>query len=357
MMAIERKKCLYYVVCVIALLFLCNSILAQTTTGKKATFVFRVPFGKAINNIGVQWGDPAGMPENNSTCGISVCADGDIYIGDFVQNKIKRYSTKGEFLGVIGGATVLPFTTDFAGNVYVSGMMVAKYAKDGHLLWQKTVRDLIPDEQFVKAEKDMNVKIDRSFSGSVDASKKELMVKMHAKGTDVTSSRNISAVFDNDGKFVKFLPYYPKVSGGLYWTYKRENIAVNDNEPPGSATISIYSERGNLIKELKPDFTIDADKHYKGRLADGGFDIITDNRDNIWVKTIGKIDTPIVIKKGVEVNREYILNKYNLDGTFVEELRLPYSPFMAAAPITVAEDGTLYYMQFDKDGINVMAYK
>jgi len=363
MMNIGRKRCSYFTVCFIALLCLCNSILAQTTTDKKATFVFRVSFGKALNNIGVQWSDTAngGITYDEATCGITVLPNGDITIGDYVQGKIKRFSPKGELLGVTEGSAgvVSSYSTDSDGNIYVCAeMSVAKFGKDGHFLWRKTARDLIPDEQFVKAEKDMNAKIDRSFSGLVDANKTGwLIVKLRAKGGNDTSSHSIGAVFDNNGKFIKFLSYFPRVSGGLFWSYKLEKIIENDNEPPGPVIIRIYSERGTFVKELKPEIYADNGVHYKQRIGDGGVDIFTDNRDSIWVKCRAKLDKPIEIKKGVTVNGEYLLNKYDINGAFVEELHLPHSPFMSDLNFTVSEDGTLYYMQFDKDGINVMAYK
>jgi len=362
-MAIQQKICAYCIVCIVALLLSCSGSIAQTTTAKKAAFVFRVPYGKELNKIGVQWADKfeGGAPYNESACGITVLPDGDITIGDFVQGKIKRFSPKGQLLGVTEGwaGVVSSYSTDSDGNVYVSAeLSVVKYSKDGHLLWKKEEIELVPNSEYIKTEKEMNCKIDRTFGGLVDVSKEGwVIINMGAKVVNDKFSREIGVVLDDNGKFIKFLPYFPRVSGNLFWTFKIENNVKNDNEPPGPTTINLFSEKGTLIKEFKLDLTCDNGIHYKQRLGEGGVNIFADNKDNIWVKCRAILDKPIEIKKGVTINREYLLNKYDINGAFLEELRLPYSPFMSDANFTVADDGTLYYMQFDKDGINVMAYK
>jgi hypothetical protein len=323
-----------------------------------ATAVGRIEYGNQDSQVGVFWGAKGADPE--STRGLTVDATGNIYLGDPLNGKVKEFSGRLQLLALTEGTiqNLQSFAVDPSGNIYVyegtADSRLTKFGQDGRRIWSHPFQEILPDSDLTTAEKEFNTDIfsllgagiSRAPSGGVIA---ELI------GWDLTTgkSKSLGLQLDSDGRLVQILPDF-RISGGtLWWSYEASMV---DDQPPPSVVVKAYSDTGALVKTISLETEADGGIHFSG-VRTGVYTVLPDQHGGVFVVTYVTALQPIYLTPTVKIGTDVVLNRFDGDGRFLEEWRLPAKPFGGGLEIAVAPDGSLYHLRFDQAGVDVVAYR
>ncbi|MEN6521081.1 MAG: hypothetical protein ABFD46_08035 [Armatimonadota bacterium] len=325
----------------------------------------RIDFGVLDSQLGVSWVDETksnteGL-RNEGLRGIAVDGNGNIYIGDYINGKIKKFSGSGKLLAVTG--TVLDniqvFDIDKQGDIVVHNegqdSRITKFSPTGKLIWSYSSVEVIPPSQMAKVEKDQNVELLSGFGGKLTVmSNDNIIVELNGWDQNTRKPRSLGLVLDGDGKMVKALPIFGMESSGRLLAYKSTGA---DGEPPSSIDVMLYDMDGTLVKQISLGNKAEHSSHYAG-VRFGVSATLSDRQGGFITISYARSSNPAKISATAVIGKDIILNRYDADGKYMTHLRLQGSPFKGiASNITVAPDGSIYHLIFNKDGVDVVVYK
>ena len=292
-------------------------------------------------------GGPATSAQLNDPDGLAIDANGDVYIADFRNHRVRKLTTtlpnpdpdpsqfSFQSIGGEGGEGGKKVTTDAAGNVYLladvystslvigeetnavtlsnpSGAlstMLAKYDPEGALLWAKNITESGIMSRDMKLDADGNVFLVgyyKSEGSNFDPDALAADAILTAKSA--------------------FIAKYSTVDGQYQWVLGTDNTEVHalaidnsDNlyvtgQRTGYAFVSKYNTAtaANGQYQLLWDFAIDADSTGKG--------IALDADNNVYIT--GRLDTTADFDPGADVanlnpeDGHVFIAKYNTDGAY-----------------------------------------
>jgi hypothetical protein len=250
-----RHYCSNIILLIILLLFATAGYTAVTP--KKNA---RILYGTHSEQIGVIWAGGQGEGDNPYDLGpkgFAVDGRGDIYLGDYVNGAVKRFSSKGQLLAVTEGIinNIQSFWVSPTGNLYVRSedrpSELIRFDVCGHRVWTRTFREIVPRDVLTRLEQEHGVKFPSGFSTEITAGPKGTIM-LQAKGT-LPSGRigaRLSIIMNEKGEFVESRPYFGMESGGIWWQYQVDFTKLADGVAP-PITVNTYTIR-KTVRENRP---------------------------------------------------------------------------------------------------------
>lgn len=321
--------------------------------------IFRLTYGASRESQpGVTWAWSNGdNPDNLGPRGIAVDNAGNVYIGDVVNGKIKKYSAKGELLACSEGniKNISSFCIGKDNCIYVSssltGSCISKINSDENIEWSFSFNQIIPNDDLDKMKKEKNCEFLPRFGNITYGENLGLIIEIEGLDNKTRERVRIGVKVSDSGAFKQFIPAFGVVSYDILWGYHIARNALTG--PPSSVDIFNYSPEGQLAKSIKIDIAKDAD-NYKGVIAGGR--ILPDNKGGFYVVCLGELDKPIDVTPNRKIKSAIVLNHYDGEGKHLNQIRFPSSPFQSTMydSFTISPGGKLYYLRFDKLGVDVM---
>jgi len=309
--------------------------------------LFTIPYGSKDAQVMIGFGADM-VPHGPS--GFWVDKDGDIYINDIVNRKIKKFSKDGNLIFVTEGEFYIgAFVVDDYGNIFADTGLnrTTKFDNKGkvvhHLNWspfyerrhskdvRKSMKDLSPQLAEIPSFKPRAL---------IDAQDKRYEVRYEDYYEKDKETKTIVNVYDKMGKTIGTFTISPKVKKQLLQTF-----------PKGD------SSQTNL-----PD--------YEGLCTQGISIEWIDANGNLYGKAEAKRKEPIVLVKDVHLWGEggevvedltiicdEIIYKYDSQGNFITQIRYPGNICGLEQHGKVDKDGNIYCLQFHKDGMDVVKYE
>ena len=340
--------------------------LAMAKISRTPKKVARIELGTKDSQVGVFWVDenepnPEGL-SNEGVGGMAVDGDGNIYLNDYVNGKIKKFSPSGKFLVATAGVleNIQSFAVDLKGNIFVHndswGSRISKFDPAGNLVWSRSRGEMLSQALLEKAGKDFKVEISRDLGAWMTVGPGDnVIIQLNGRDPTTKKARSFGLELDQAGKAIKILPGFRPAAGGLWLGYETFR---KDEEPPSSIEAVLYKPDGAVARRVALGSKAELARQYAG-VRFGLSTMLPDPKGGFITVSHALSSKPTsdlpYIASGVEV----VLNWYAPNGTFVEQLRLPTSPVSRAiaSNIAVAPDGSIYHLQFDKTGIDVFAYR
>jgi hypothetical protein len=337
---------------------LLSPFLASTGWAQQGYFaaaVGRIEYGNQDSQVGVFWGAEDADPEG--TRGLAVDAAGNIYLGDPLNGKVKKFSGRVQLLAVTEGTiqNLQSFAVDPNGDIYIfeGESRLTKFGQDGRRIWSRTLREILPDSDLTTAEKEFNTDIFSLLGSGISIAPSGGAIA-ELIGGDLTTgkSKSLGLQLDSDGRLVQILPDFRIGGGTLWWSYEASMV---DDQPPPSVLVKAYSDTGALVKTISLETGADGGIHFSG-VRTGVHTVLPDQHGGVFVVTYVTAPQPIYLTPTVKIGSDVVLNRFDGDGRFLEEWRLPASPFPGLG-IAVAPDGSLYHLRFDQAGADVVVYR
>jgi len=328
--------------------------------------VVRILYGQHAEQIGVVWAGGQGEGDNPYDIGprgFTVDGKGDIYLGDYVNGAVKRFSPKGELLAVTEGIIInlQSFWVSSTGNLYVRSAdrpsEVIRFDARGHRVWARTFREIVPREVLASLEQEHGVTFPSGFSTAMTAGPGEtIMFQVFGTLPNGRTGKEFGVLVNEKGQFVKVLPYFGLEYGGTWWQYQIDYAGRTDGVAP-PIMVNTYTEDGTKKQAISLDVRTDGAR-YRHLTEDSSIWAIPDRRNGSFLITTLKLAVPIKVTPQALIQSDYIVDRYDNTGKFIERLRFAYSPFLGAFKnIAVSPDGVLYFLRYDNKGLDVMAYK
>ena len=325
--------------------------------------ITHIQYGSHAEQIGVVWAKGPGEGDNPDSLGprgMAIDSNGEIYIGDYVNGAIKRYSASGQLLSVTEGTInqLQSFWLSIEGDIYVRAeekySEVIRFDKLGHRIWSHTFSEIIPMDISKQLENRYGAKY-HVFDVEITAGP-EGTVLLSATGQlpNGQSGKTISIIIDKEGKYVTELPYFGYEAEGVWWQYSIAQSSKEGKLPLVTATV--YSRNSTVLRTIDIDTQLNPIR-YQYITQDSSIRIHPDQNGGTFIVTKMKRKDPVKIGNIAMIYRDYIIDRYDINGRFVERLQFLYTPFLnSALSFTISLDGTLYYLQYDDKGLDVMAY-
>ncbi len=327
----------------------------------------RILYGQHSEQIGVNWAG-GGLGEGNNPynlgpIGFAVDDQGDIYLGDYVNGSVKRFSKKGELLAVTEGVigNLQSFWVSSTGDLYVRSedrpSEITRFDSRGHRVWARTFHEIIPRDVLVRLEQDYGVKFPSGFSTEITIGPKNtIMLQATGQLTNGQTGKKIGIIVNDKGEFVEVRPYFGFESGGFWWQYQIDFTGLADGVSP-PITVNTYTKEGTKKQTISLDVKVDATR-YQHLSKYSSIWAIPDRRNGNFLITTIKLVEPIKVTQQALIHRDYIVDRYDNVGKFIERFRFAYSPFQGSFEnITVSSDGVLYFLRYDNKGLYVMTYE
>jgi len=311
--------------------------------------LFTINYGLADNQVGI-------IPEEEGVEGeigggpsryFIVDFEKNVYIGDNVNGKIKVFDQNGRYLfsiNSIGG-----FRIDKEKNIYVcegitlDSARIKKYDSQGKFLYN------IEYEPY------------RQKKGKMESAQIDSRVEV--------PNFEDSPLIDSAGR-----KYKVEYTADENLNVKEVRIEVQDKvwnsalgreiigKPIGSFTLfsmiapeSIQSKRTSATTTGKVDIPDYKDLKYGLRVD------YVDGEGNIYASGLASREKPLVLKKGLYINSDLIVYKYNSQGNFITQIRFPFTPNVvtggSSVNYVIDSSGNIYCLQFHKDGMDVVKYE
>lgn len=321
--------------------------------------VARIPYGSREGELGVQWAQGAEIPYSESVSGIEIGKSGNIYLHDVVNRKIKMFSNNGELLALTSGhRTSNSFAVDEAGAIYVqSGENdITKFDVNQLEVWSHSFYEIFPLVEVEKIEIKFGVNILKRFGQLSQGPNNTIYIEIDGRENVTRKLKFFTLVMDTEGTFVQVLPSLLIYGNGYLSTYDAKVVADDVTLP--TVTVNTYSIKGEPIRSFSLDIQAGNGIHYKGYSSSGGIDVLPDQQGGFFTITYASLDKPVTVTPTQAIKSEFVLNRYDDKGKFVEEIRFLTSPFMGFwnNNITVNTIGVVYYLQFDKRYVYIWAY-
>lgn len=337
------------------------SVATTTLLGQEKlndTKLSRISYGKQEAQVGVRW-----SLGNDAYCegpqGLTIDADGNVYIADIINGKIKKFSAEGELLSLTEGKIICLnyFLVDQEGSIFVlHGVAcdtITKFSVNEKRVWSRSFNDIVNKDTYSSIEKEFDIGILSQFGKLTLGLDGAIFAEVVGWTKKDNIGRSLTVKLDNNGKFVDVLPSFGVEGGGKWW-----RVELPENNVPFFSTINVkcLSKDGQLVQTLEIPITND-DAHFKDFLPDGGVNIIPDYQNGFVLLTYAPIKIPIQITPIEKIKIDIVVSRYDGKGSFVEQFRFPSTPFASTSHnIAFAKDGKLYYLIFDRTGIDIMSH-
>lgn len=339
----------------VVIIILCATFVQAMAQNMQVEVKARILYGDEPEQLKVRWAS------GNSTChqgvgGIAVDKDESIYIAD-MGGKVKKYSPSGKFIHETEGIidSFHTFAVSDEGEVIVrsecGGDLIEKYNYDGIRIWSKKFREIVSNNQIKEAEKEFGIElgsldgwITTGYDGSIVAG-----LQCWAIPPARETSLRPAIQMTGDGNFIKIIPYFSNRANDKWVFY--ETSASSDGK---ISIIALESQDMEMItKRVELDTSAEREMPITGISK-----IYSDQHGGFW--TIGYIGTePYYVTAAIIKKSKLLLSHFDPNGNFTGECVLSLSPFRAItlSDITVAPNGDIYHLQFDEEGVNVVAYR
>ncbi|HUV05529.1 MAG TPA: hypothetical protein VMX94_10530 [Armatimonadota bacterium] len=336
---------------------------ASAAVNYKPCKAARIEFGSLDSQVGVSWVDetkpnPEGL-SNEGVRGLAVDGSGNIYIGDIVNGKVKKFSSSGKLLAATAGVleNIQLFDIDKQGNtiVYNSsfGSHITKFSTEGKRIWSYSRAEIMPRSALSKIGKELNAEVS-DFGWLTAMSDGRILLELTGWDLNTRKPRSVGLVLSSDGKMIKALPAFGRECGGLLLWRK----STTEKESLASVEAMWYNTDGVLVKQVQLDSEAEIKTHYAG-VRFGVATVFCDGQGGVITVSYAKSPSPVRISSKAIIGTDVLLNRYDADGKFVAHLRLPASPVSKgiASNIAIAPNGDIYHLKFDKTGVDVMRYE
>lgn len=343
------------------LLLLLLSAITGYATGKPKQLA-RILYGQHAEQIGANWAGGLGEGDNPYDLGprgFAVDDKGDIYLGDYLNGAVKRFSPKGQLLASTEGMIdIQSFLVSPTGNIYVCSeerpSEVVHFDARGHRVWARTFSEIVPDDVLASLEKEYGVNFPSGFSTKItDGPKGTIMLQAIGKLPNGRTGIKLGILINEKGEYVEARPYFGLEAGGIWWQYQIDFTQLADGVAP-PITVNTFIEDGTIKQTVM--LQTDNDR-YKHVYEDSEVWAIPDQHNGTLFVTTLRLAEPIKIKQQAFIRRDYIVDRYDGNGIFLERFQFPSSPFINSVEDIVINKGGLYFLRYDSKGLDVMVYK
>jgi hypothetical protein len=307
---------------IISLCILIVTIQIAPAAGYQSQVVFSVGWGSGADQIGLQQG-----PELETVGPTTFAMDtfGNIYLYDFVNQRIAKYDNSGKFVASIGSKLICSsFCVDDSGNLYLLDV-------DSHL-----VRVYTATGEFNREIKiDTSIELIEGYAQKIYIDAAQNLVvnrvnqQVHPLATiSTTGLKSLSPIDQVKGWKKGYLGKADKYWHWMMWENKhRADIFISDGIPAhawGSIPIESADELGAVL--------------YLGQDAAG----------NIYTE-IERTDTNDILHLEIW--------KYNSGRKLVETVEIPNDYFSTVyKKLEVDDAGNIYQMQTKQKGVEIIKY-
>jgi hypothetical protein len=344
---------------------------AGSAQGPQGRLVAHFARGSQPSQLGVAEAE-GDAPYNEGPEGLVIGPQGDVYIGDMVSGKIKRFSKKGAVLAVTEGRVSAPFfCVGEDGSIFVSdtgdklivqtnsqggrdfsqgGSRIRKFDGRGKLVWERYRAELLPREALAEAAKSLDMELTGDFDLVSPGPPGAVLVSMHGWRNSDHAPDGIGLLLDDKGALVRILPGFGAWSGGLWWSYES---SMRDDQPPPVVTVKAIAPDGTVAKGIRLDTKADGGRHYRG-VETGLARVLPDGNGGCYTICYARRAKPLRVSAKLSINSDYVINHYGPQGAFVQELRLPSTPFGGSvSSLAAGPDGSLYYLLTTASGFDL----
>ncbi|MEK7275106.1 MAG: hypothetical protein AAB110_07605 [Candidatus Desantisbacteria bacterium] len=300
-------------------------------------------YGSADNQVAITpEGDVEGEIGGGPSANFAVDSKGNIYICDEGNGKIKKFSNTGNLIFAINKWG--NYRVDEQENMYViryvslNDAVIDKYDKNGKFLctidYDPYAHTYEQDEQKKKILRAPPLEMAQvpRFSGHpllVDSKGREYKVQ-YTMDTTWTKPEEIKIETSNSTDEVI----------GSFTLFPAEIKKSTQRAPAiGTPTVKLPD-----YKELKYGLDVE----------------FVDGNGNIYAGGLAERGKTIVLMKGLYINSDLIVYKYDSQGNFITQIRFPFVPTVVKgerSPYVVDPSGNIYCLQFHKDGMDVVKYE
>jgi len=326
--------------------------------------VTRILYGPHAEQIGVSWAGGHGDGDNPYDLGprgFAVDDRGDFYLGDYVSGAIKRFSPKGQLLAVTEGLIInlQSFWVSPTGDIYARNedrsSEVIRFDARGHRVWARTFREIVPQDELAHLEQQYGEKFPMGFSTEITAGPHgTIMIKTFGQLPTGRAGQEIGILISDAGQFIETRPYFGLKSGEIWWQYNIDEAGFTDGVAP-PVTVKLYTEDGTVKQTISLDVRADTTR-YQHMTKYSSVLLIPDQRNGTFLITLAPRKDPLKVTPTTLVKFDYVVDRYNADGKFVERFSFPDGPFVATfrSNIAIGQDGKFYYMRYDSKGFDAM---
>lgn len=311
--------------------------------------LFTLGYGTESNQIGIAPEDPTrgeGEGLGDGPLGEPLLdSEGNIYIGDCVNGKIKKFDQSGKLLFVTQdmGPEFYPqsFRIDNQSNIYVIGGLggVVKFDNQGRFVRVINYDPFGYDEEKLKSLRASSPEIAEipSFEDFplIDGKGREYKVRYT---TDYALDPDeISIVKEQEIRIETYSPNKKVMRSFILASIKATQTS---QKLTGTPTLS-FPDYKDLKFGLRVDFV--------------------DRKGNIYASGLARRNEPLVLKEGLYINSDIIVYKYDPQGNFITQVRFHNQPSVVPHHLgtgyIIDPSGNIYALQFHAEGMDVVKYK
>lgn len=321
-----------------------------------------VGFGDADWEVGLSW-----IPSEGSTecvCGFCIDAADNVYLGDIIAGKVKKFAPPGELVMVTGPAaqgtpgvlsdgsldSLRDFAVDGQGNVYVihsESDVLSKFSWDGRWLWSKRYTEVLPPGLADNVGLDYQRQDFLFMFATADGS---LVIAVPRRGYVAEPAKRVAAiVVDSEGSTTGVLLAYPQV---LSRPHKLAEVALATELRKG--TVIMRDAGDAVVGRVELDLLADRGIHFEGCFTGLMPYPFQDSEENFYTLSLAR---PTAQVPRLYTGLEYVFNKFDRQGRFLEEWRFLRSVFDASPEAAPDSEGNMYHLRFDEWGLEVVRYR
>lgn len=348
--------------CLTALLF-CNSacllfgfpkLEPVIPSGYSAETVLRVNYGKSFGEVGVDWGNNSQLGEYSEPVSVEqLHIVGECYyLYDNTDGKIKLFQSPG---GCIWQSSTFGnmshYTVSPQGLVFIvwgsSHEELSCVDNAGKTLWTKNLNDILSPEEYQRygfAEIITWSDIEWTYYG---------LTATFCVSPKGGGQKYLLFALSNDGTVNKLLTDSCRSIGSGGTFYSKKDTWKGDQ----SAKRAIVRDKnGKDVGEISFEFNADNGKYLAGKDM-RMFRLKPDASGDFFVEGKATLDQTYSANDAVRGIIQEVLWRFNNQGKFKEQWRFLRSQFRHLEPeVTVGPNGSVYHLQFDDAGIEVVRY-
>jgi hypothetical protein len=323
---------------------------------------FGPPVGQADSQIALSWNPNEGSTD--CVTGFAVDASDNVYLGDKIAGKVKKFASPGKLVmatgpapqgapGVLSDGTLdslRDFSVDQEGNVYVihsESDVLSKFSSNGHWLWSKRYREVLPRELADNAALDYQRHDFLFIFATADGS---LVIGVPRRGYVADPAKRVAAVVvDPEGSAIGELVAYPQV---LSRPHKLAEAAPAPELRNGAVTIRDVDCA--VVGRANLDLSADGGIHFQNCFEGPMPYPFRDCEGSFYTLSLAR---PTAQVPRLYTGLEYVFNKFDRQGCFVEEWRFLRSVFDARPEAAPDSEGNIYHIRFDEWGLEVVRYR
>jgi len=283
-----------------------------------------------------------------------------------VNGKVKRFHSDGTLVSATEGQMEpSAFCVDSGGNIWVVetivGSRIARFDGRGRLLWERVLQrgapwdkrsEVLPQSALLEAQKTLSMELMPALGRVTPGPAGTVLVEMDGWQKDGGKPRSVGLLLDPEGKLTRVVPAFGIWSNGYWWSCES---SMAENQPPPTVTLKAFAPEGSLMKQIPLDTRAGDGEHYRG-VRTGVAGVLPNGDGGCYVVAYAKRASALRVSQKLSILTDYVINRYDSEGRFVREVRLPTSPFMGSLnSLTVGPKGTLYYLRCTATGFEVRA--